>query len=420
MEWAKNNTKNKVRENSNVIVALDIGTSKIAAVVAVVADDGGYEVIGLGSASSRGMKKGVVVNIESTVSAIQRALEEAELMADFKIKQVWTGIAGSHIKSFNSHGMVAVKDHEVTQADIDRVVETARAIPIASDQQILHVLNQEFAIDGQEDVREPLAMSGLRLEVKVHIVTGAVSAAQNILKCVRRCGLEVSDLVLQPLASARAVLSDDEKDLGVCLIDIGGGTSDIAIFTQGAIRHTAVLPIAGDQITNDIAMAFRTPTKDAEDIKRRFGCAHRSLADSNEVVEVPSVGDRPTRKLSRQMLSEVIEPRVEELYSLVLAEIRRSGFEELLSSGVVITGGSSAMEGMVELGEEVLHMPVRLGTPAYTGSLSEVLRNPRYSTSAGLLETGVSQLEKEKVDKIKNGSVKEVASKMKRWFQKNF
>ncbi len=420
MEWAKNNTKNKVRENSNVIVALDIGTSKIAAVVALVTDDGGYEVIGLGSASSRGMKKGVVVNIESTVSAIQRALEEAELMADFKIKQVWTGIAGSHIKSFNSHGMVAVKDHEVTQADIDRVVETARAIPIASDQQILHVLNQEFAIDGQEDVREPLAMSGLRLEVKVHIVTGAVSAAQNILKCVRRCGLEVSDLVLQPLASARAVLSDDEKDLGVCLIDIGGGTSDIAIFTQGAIRHTAVLPIAGDQITNDIAMAFRTPTKDAEDIKRRFGCAHRSMADSNEVVEVPSVGDRPTRKLSRQMLSEVIEPRVEELYSLVLAEIRRSGFEELLSSGVVITGGSSAMEGMVELGEEVLHMPVRLGTPAYTGSLSEVLRNPRYSTSAGLLETGVSQLEKEKVDKIKNGSVKEVASKMKRWFQKNF
>jgi cell division protein FtsA len=420
MEWAKNNTKNKVRENSNVIVALDIGTSKIAAVVALVTDDGGYEVIGLGSASSRGMKKGVVVNIESTVSAIQRALEEAELMADFKIKQVWTGIAGSHIKSFNSHGMVAVKDHEVTQADIDRVVETARAIPIASDQQILHVLNQEFAIDGQEDVREPLAMSGLRLEVKVHIVTGAVSAAQNILKCVRRCGLEVSDLVLQPLASARAVLSDDEKDLGVCLIDIGGGTSDIAIFTQGAIRHTAVLPIAGDQITNDIAMAFRTPTKDAEDIKRRFGCAHRSLADSNEVVEVPSVGDRPTRKLSRQMLSEVIEPRVEELYSLVLAEIRRSGFEELLSSGVVITGGSSAMEGMVELGEEVLHMPVRLGTPVYTGSLSEVLRNPRYSTSAGLLETGVSQLEKEKVDKIKNGSVKEVASKMKRWFQKNF
>jgi cell division protein FtsA len=420
MEWAKNNTKNKVRENSNVIVALDIGTSKIAAVVALVTDDGGYEVIGLGSASSRGMKKGVVVNIESTVSAIQRALEEAELMADFKIKQVWTGIAGSHIKSFNSHGMVAVKDHEVTQADIDRVVETARAIPIASDQQILHVLNQEFAIDGQEDVREPLAMSGLRLEVKVHIVTGAVSAAQNILKCVRRCGLEVCDLVLQPLASARAVLSDDEKDLGVCLIDIGGGTSDIAIFTQGAIRHTAVLPIAGDQITNDIAMAFRTPTKDAEDIKRRFGCAHRSLADSNEVVEVPSVGDRPTRKLSRQMLSEVIEPRVEELYSLVLAEIRRSGFEELLSSGVVITGGSSAMEGMVELGEEVLHMPVRLGTPAYTGSLSEVLRNPRYSTSAGLLKTGVSQLEKEKVDKIKNGSVKEVASKMKRWFQKNF
>lgn len=419
IDWSKNSGKVK-SQNTDIIVALDVGTSKIAAVVAEVNDEGQYEVIGLGSSASQGMKKGVVVNIESTVNAIQRALEEAELMADRKIKEVWTGIAGGHIKSFNSHGMVAVQGHEVTQVDIDRVVETARAIPIPTDQQILHVLNQEFAIDGQEDVREPLAMSGMRLEVKVHIVTGAVSAAQNILKCVRRCGLEVGELILQPLASAMAVLSEDEKDLGVCLIDIGGGTSDIAIYTQGAIRHTAVIPIAGDQITSDIAMAFRTPTKEAEDIKRRYGCALRGLADSNETIEVPGVGDRPSKKLSRQMLSEVIEPRIEELYALVHAEIKRSGFEELLSSGVVITGGSSAMEGMVDLGEEVLHMPVRLGTPSYVGSLSEVIRNPRYSTSAGLLSAAVSHREKQKVDQMKNGSVKTVVSKMKRWFEANF
>ena len=419
IDWSKNSGKVK-SQNTDIIVALDVGTSKIAAVVAEVNDEGQYEVIGLGSSASQGMKKGVVVNIESTVNAIQRALEEAELMADRKIKEVWTGIAGGHIKSFNSHGMVAVQGHEVTQVDIDRVVETARAIPIPTDQQILHVLNQEFAIDGQEDVREPLAMSGMRLEVKVHIVTGAVSAAQNILKCVRRCGLEVGELILQPLASALAVLSEDEKDLGVCLIDIGGGTSDIAIYTQGAIRHTAVIPIAGDQITSDIAMAFRTPTKEAEDIKRRYGCALRGLADSNETIEVPGVGDRPSKKLSRQMLSEVIEPRIEELYALVHAEIKRSGFEELLSSGVVITGGSSAMEGMVDLGEEVLHMPVRLGTPSYVGSLSEVIRNPRYSTSAGLLSAGVLHREKQKVDQMKNGSVKTVVSKMKRWFETNF
>ena len=419
IDWSKNSGKVK-SQHTDIIVALDVGTSKIAAVVAEVNDDGQYEVIGLGSSASQGMKKGVVVNIESTVNAIQRALEEAELMADRKIKEVWTGIAGGHIKSFNSHGMVAVQGHEVTQVDIDRVVETARAIPIPTDQQILHVLNQEFAVDGQEDVREPLAMSGMRLEVKVHIVTGAVSAAQNILKCVRRCGLEVGELILQPLASAMAVLSEDEKDLGVCLIDIGGGTSDIAIYTQGAIRHTAVIPIAGDQITSDIAMAFRTPTKEAEDIKRRYGCALRGLADSNETIEVPGVGDRPSKKLSRQMLSEVIEPRIEELYALVHAEIKRSGFEELLSSGVVITGGSSAMEGMVDLGEEVLHMPVRLGTPSYVGSLSEVIRNPRYSTSAGLLSAGVLHREKQKVDQMKNGSVKTVVSKMKRWFETNF
>jgi cell division protein FtsA len=408
------------KENKNLIVGLDIGTSKIAAIVAEMTPEGGFEVIGMGSSPSRGLKKGVVVNIESTVNAIQRALEEAELMADCKIRDVWTGIAGSHIRSFNSHGMVAIKDREVAQSDVDRVVETAKAIPIPTDQQILHVLNQEFVIDGQEDVREPLGMSGVRLEVKVHIVTGAVSAAQNIMKCVRRCGLEVNDLILQPLASAMAVLSEDEKDLGVCLVDIGGGTSDIAVFTQGAIRHTAVIPIAGDQITNDIAMALRTPTKEAEEIKRRYGCALRELADPQEMVEVPGVGERGSKKMSRQTLAEVIEPRAEELYSLVQAELRRSGFEELLSSGIVITGGSAAMQGMVELGEEVFHMPVRLGLPSYAGGLSEVIRNPRYSTGIGLLMAGLNQHQRQQIEKMQSGSFKQIVGRMKKWFETNF
>jgi cell division protein FtsA len=408
------------KESKNLIVGLDIGTSKIAAIVAEMRPEGGFEVIGMGSSPSRGLKKGVVVNIESTVNAIQRALEEAELMADCKIRDVWTGIAGSHIRSFNSHGMVAIKDREVAQSDVDRVVETAKAIPIPTDQQILHVLNQEFVIDGQEDVREPLGMSGVRLEVKVHIVTGAVSAAQNIMKCARRCGLEVNDLILQPLASAIAVLSEDEKDLGVCLVDIGGGTSDIAVFTQGAIRHTAVIPIAGDQITNDIAMALRTPTKEAEEIKRRYGCALRELADPQEMVEVPGVGERGSKKMSRQTLAEVIEPRAEELYSLIQAELRRSGFEELLSSGIVITGGSAAMQGMVELGEEVFHMPVRLGLPNYAGGLSEVIRNPRYSTGVGLLMAGLNQHQRQQIEKMQSGSFKQIVGRMKKWFETNF
>src|SRR5580765_5309843 len=398
----------KTRDSKKLVVGLDIGTSNIAAIVAEIKPEGGFEIIGMGSSPSRGLKKGVVVNIESTVNAIQRALEEAELMADCKIREVFTGIAGSHIKSFNSHGMVAIKDREVNQIDVDRVVETAKAIPIPTDQQILHVLNQEFVIDGQEDVREPLGMSGVRMEVKVHIVTGAVSAAQNIMKCVRRCGLEVNDLILQPLASAMAVLSEDEKDLGVCLVDIGGGTSDIAVFTQGAIRHTAVIPIAGDQITNDIAMAVRTPTKDAEEIKRRYGCALRELAESQQMVDVPGVGDRGSRQLSRQTLAEVIEPRVEELYSLIQAELRRSGFEELLSSGIVITGGSSVMQGMVELGEEIFHMPVRVGTPSYAGSLAEVVRNPRYSTAVGLLVAGVSAHQHQQIVRMHSASFRQV------------
>jgi cell division protein FtsA len=410
----------KARENNRLIVGLDVGTSKIAAIVGEVKPEGGFEIIGMGSHPSRGLKKGVVVNIETTVSAIQRALEEAELMADCKIREVYTGIAGSHIKSFNSQGMVAIKDKEVVQMDIDRVIETAKAVQIPNDQQILHILNQEFIIDGQEDVREPLGMSGVRLEAKVHIVTGAVSAAQNIIKCVRRCGLEVRDLILQPLASALAVITEDEKDLGVCLVDIGGGTTDVAVFTHGAIRHTAVIPIAGDQITNDIAMALRTPTKDAEDIKQRFGCALSQLADPQEMVEVPGVGDRSPRDLSRKTLAEVIEPRVEELYSLVQAELRRSGYEELLSSGIVITGGSSVMQGMVELGEEIFHMPVRIGKPNYSGGLAEVVRHPRYSTAVGLLLAGVQQYRSREMARMQVGPLQQVVDRMRNWFSGNF
>ena len=387
--------------------------------VAELAPDGRLEVIGMGSHESRGLKKGVVVNIESTVNAIQRALEEAELMADCKIQRVYTGIAGSHIRSFNSTGMVAVKDKEVGPIDVSRAIETARAMPIPTDQQVLHILTQEFIVDGQDGVREPMGMSGVRLEVKVHIVTGAVSAAQNIVKCVRRCGLDVADLILQPLASSLSVLTEDEKELGVALVDIGGGTTDIAIFREGAIRHTAVVPIAGDQITNDVAMALRTPTQDAEELKIRHGVALRQLADPNEMIDVPGVGDRPPRQLSRQVLAEVVEPRIEELYSLVQRVIRESGYEELLSSGIVLTGGSSVMQGMVELGEEIFHMPVRLGVPRYAGGLSDVVRSPRYATAVGLLLEGRSQMERGLLAR-QGGSFKQVMARMKEWFQRNF
>jgi cell division protein FtsA len=407
------------KESKDLIVGLDIGTSKIVALVAVLTAEGRLEILGLGAQESRGLKKGVVVNIEATVDAISRVIQEVELMADCKVKEVYTGIAGSHIRSFNSNGMVAIKDKEVAPMDVERVIETAKAMPIPADQQILHILTQEFIIDGQDGVREPIGMSGVRLEAKVHIVTGAVSAAQNIVKCVRRCGLEVMDLVLQPLASSYAVLSDDEKDLGVCLVDIGGGTTDIAVFTQGAIRHTAVIPIAGDQITNDIAMALRTPTQEAEEIKIRFGVALQSLADAGEMIEVPGIGDRPPRKLSRQALADVIEPRVSELFELVQAELRRSGYEDLLSSGVVLTGGSSVMQGMIELGEEVFHMPVRVGVPKYDGSLADVVQHPRYATAMGLLLEGVVQ-KKRGIVARETRTFKQILARMKSWFEKNF
>ena len=409
----------KNREVKNLIVGLDIGTSKIVTIVAEVKPEGTLEVIGVGMHESSGMKKGMVVNIDATVAAIQRSLEEAELMADCKIREVYTGIAGGHIKSSNANGMVKIKDKEVMQADIDRVVETASSISLPGDQQMLHILEQEFSIDGQEGIKKPLGMSGMKLEVEVHIVTGAVAAVQNILKCVHRCGLEVKHMILQPLASSRAVLADDEKDLGVCLVDIGGGTTDVAVFTGGAIRHTAVIPIAGDQITNDIAMALRTPTKDAEDIKIKHGCALRQLAEDS-AIEVPGVGERGARMLSRQTLAEVIEPRVEELFSLVQTELRRSGFEDLLSSGIVLTGGSSAMQGMVELGEEIFHMPVRLGLPRYVGGLSDVVKTPRFATGVGLLLYGLEQEQKHQVARMQSSSFKDVMARMKEWFQGNF
>ncbi|RDK09113.1 cell division protein FtsA [Cupriavidus lacunae] len=408
------------KEYKDLLVGLDIGTSKVAAVVAELRPDGGYEVIGMGQSESKGLKKGVVVNIEATVQSIQKALEEAELMADCKISEVFTGIAGSHIRSFNSSGMVAIKDKEVTQTDVARVIETAKAVNIPTDQQILHILTQEFIIDGQEDVREPIGMSGIRLEVKVHIVTGAVSAAQNIVKCVRRCGLEVHDLILQPLASSLAVLTEDEKELGVVLVDIGGGTTDIAIFSEGAIRHTAVIPIAGDQITNDIAMALRTPTPDAEDIKMQYGIAKQAIADPEDMIEVPGVGDRGTRTLSRQALAAVIEPRIEELYSLVHQVVRESGYEELLSSGVVITGGTAMMPGMVELGEDIFLKPVRVGVPEYRGNLHEVVKSPRYATVMGLLLEGRVQRMRGRKVAVQSGSVKQVWTRMKEWFVGNF
>lgn len=410
------------KDDEKLIVGLDIGTSKVLAIVGDISPTGEVEIVGVGHHPSRGMKKGVVVNIESTVQSIQRAVEEAELMAGCQIHSVYAGIAGSHISSFNSHGIVAIKDKEVGQGDVDRVIEAARALAIPTDQKVLHILPQEFIIDKQEGIREPVGMSGVRLEAKVHIVTGAVSAAQNIIKCIRRCGLEVDEIILEQLASSMSTLTEDEKELGVCLVDIGGGTTDISVFTEGAIRHTAVIPIAGDQVTNDIAVALRTPTQHAEDIKKKYGCALTQLAHRDESIEVPSVGDRPPRKLSRQTLAEVIEPRIEELFGLIQAELRRSGFEDVIGSGIVLTGGSSKMEGMVDLAEEVFHMPVRLGVPQYVGGLKGVVQNPIFATGVGLVLYGARCREGKQY--VQNpgtaAGVKGVVGKMKSWFQGNF
>ncbi|MCL2874968.1 MAG: cell division protein FtsA [Betaproteobacteria bacterium] len=407
------------KEYKDLIVGLDIGTTKATCMVAEVRPDGRLSIVGLGTQPTSGLKRGVVVNIEATVDAISRVIQEVELMADCKIHDLYTGIAGSHIKSFNSNGMVAIKDKEVSQFDVERVIEVARAMPIPAEQQVLHILTQEFIIDGQGGVSEPIGMSGVKLEVKVHIVTGAVSAAQNVIKCVRRCGLEVMDLILQPLASSYAVLTEDEKKLGVCMVDIGGGTADMAVFTQGAIRHTAVIPVAGDLVTNDIAMTLRTPTAEAEELKTRFGVAMHSLVDPDEMIEVPGVGDRPSRLLTRQTLADVIEPRVSEIFDLVVAELRRSGYEELLSSGIVLTGGAALMPGIAELGEDIFHMPVRVGSPLYEGALADVIRYPQYAAAMGLVIEGVAQ-RRRGIQARDTSGVKQVWGRLRNWFGRNF
>jgi len=403
---------------SNLIVGLDIGTSKVVAIVGELNTSGELEIVGIGSHRSTGLKKGVVVDIESTVQSIQRAIEEAELMAGCEIHSVYAGIAGSHISSLNSHGIVAIKDREVFSQDIDRVIDAAQAVAIPADQQVLHILPQEYIIDNQEGVKEPLGMSGVRLEAKVHLITCAVNAAQNIEKCIRRCGLDVEDIILEQLASSYSVLTEDEKELGVCMVDIGGGTTDIAIFIDGAIRHTGVIPIAGDQVTNDIAMALRTPTLHAEDIKVKYACALAKLTGADETIQVPSVGERRARSLSRQSLAEVVEPRYDELFTLVQAELRRSGFEDLVAAGIVLTGGTSKMEGVVELAEEIFHMPVRLGAPQNVSGLSDIVNNPIYSTGVGLLHYAKKQQKQQKQGRAVQREVQvDWLQKVKQWFQ---
>ncbi len=408
------------RTDRNLIVGLDIGTSKVVALVGEVKPDGSLEVIGFGSQPSRGLKKGVVVNIDSTVQSIQRAIEEAELMTGVEINSVYTGIAGSHVRSLNSHGIVAIRDKEVTQADVSRVMEAARAVALPADQRVLHVIPQEFIIDSQDGIREPLGMSGVRLEARVHVVTCADSAAQNIIKCVERCGLVVEEIILEQWASAYAVLTEDEKELGVCLIDIGGGTTDIAVFTGGALRHTAVIPVAGDQVTNDIAVSMRTPTQYAEDIKIRHACALGQLAKTDETIEVPSVAGRPSRRLARQTLAEIVEPRYEELFRFVREELRRSGYAEAIAAGLVITGGSAKMEGAVELAEEVFHVPVRLGLPSGVSGLGEVVRNPVYATGVGLLLYARQNMAPEGVLRPFVGEVSGMVQRVKGWLQGHF
>jgi len=410
-------------DNSNMIVGLDIGTSKVVAIVGEVKADGSLDIVGIGSHRSRGLKKGTVVNIESTVESIQRAVEEAELMAGCRIHSVYAGIAGSHIRSMNSHGIVAIRDREVTRADIDRVIDAAQAVAIPADQRVLHILPQEYIIDSQEGIKEPLGMSGVRLEAKVHLVTCAINAVQNIEKCIKRCGLQTEEIILEQLASSYAVLTEDEKELGVCMVDIGGGTTDIAVFTEGAIRHTGVIPIAGDQVTNDIAMALRTPTDNADEIKIKYACALTQLASAGEMIKVPGVGERPARELSRQALAEVVEPRYDELFTLVKAELQRSGYENLLAAGIVLTGGTSKMEGVIELAEEIFHMPVRIGMPQSVKGLADIVRNPIYSTGVGLLLYGMRQLQQQERSHhpvtVKEPKISIVA-RVKNWLKENF
>ncbi len=404
------------RGDKNLIVGLDIGTSKVVTIVAEVNTAGEVEIIGMGEHPSRGMKKGVVVNIESTVNSIRRSVEEAELMAGCEIHSVNVGIAGSHINSLNSQGMVKIKDKEVTEDDVDRVMDAARAVAIPADRKILHIIPQQFIIDEQEGIREPVGMAGVRLEAKVHMVMGANSAAQNIIKAIERCDLEVEDIILEQLASSYSVLTEDEKELGVCIVDIGGGTTDIAILIDGAIQHTKVFPVAGDQVTNDIAVALRTPTKHAEEIKRKYACALRQLANLDETIEVPGIGDRPSKRLARQVLAEVVEPRYEELFTLIKTELEHSGLEDLCTAGVVLTGGSSKMEGAIELAEEVFHMPVRLGIPHDLTGLSDMIKDSRYATGVGLLLFSKQNSNLHEYESSENG-MGGIFAKIKQWFQ---
>lgn len=406
------------KPDDNRVVALDIGTSKVVALVGELNNENRLEVIGIGRSPSRGMKKGVVVNIDATIESIQNAVEEAELMAGWNIESVYAGIAGSHIRSMNSHGVVAIKDKEVMEGDVERVMDAARAVAIPADQRILHVLPQEFVIDEQEGIRDPVGMSGVRMEAKVHLVTGAQSAAQNIIKCVERCGLEVEDIILEQVASSYAVLQEDEKELGVCLVDIGGGTSDIAVFNNGSIHHTAVIPVAGDQVTNDIAVAIRTPTTHAEKIKIQHGVALRQLA-GDEAIEVPGVGEREPRSLSTQTLASVIEPRYEELFVMILDELRRSGFENRIGAGIVLTGGAASIPGAVELAEEVFHMPVRVGVPREIGGLKGEVSAPVYSTGVGLLFYGLAQREYGSNRSYTSITSENVWGRMRNWFSGN-
>ena len=409
------------KSESNLFVGLDIGTTKVVALVGEVGSSGQIEVIGVGSYPSKGLKRGIVINIDATVQSIKHAIEEAELMAGCEIHSVYAGIAGAHIRSLNSHGIVAIRDREVTQADIERVIDAAKAVAIPADQKILHILPQEFIIDSQEGVREPIGMSGVRLESKVHIVTGSVSAAQNIVKCIEKCGLHVSDIVLQQLASSTAVLTDDEKELGVCLVDIGGGTTDIAVFTDGAIKHSAVIPIAGDQVTNDIAVALRTSTKHAEELKIKYASAMDSLVD-DENIEVPSSSNqRQARQIPRRTLVNVVGARYEELFNLIQVELRRSRFADLIGAGIVLTGGASKTDGVVELAEQVFQLPVRVGVPQNIGGMIEVTNNPIYATGTGLLLTGYQSCyhggKKDKTIFSEQGSL---WARMRNWFRDNF
>ncbi len=404
----------------SLIVGLDIGTSRVSVVVGEYAPGQPIEVIGIGSHAVKGLKRGVVVDIESTVQSIQRAIEEAELMAGCSISSVYASISGSHIHSLNSQGVVAIRDREVTESDVERVLDAARAVAIPADQRILHVQAQEYVIDEQEGIRHPAGMIGVRLEARVHVISGAQSAVQNISKCITRCGLRVDDLIPAQVASGLAVLTADERELGVCMIDIGAGTTDIAVFTQGAMRHTASLGIGGDQVSNDIAFAFRTPTPSAEEIKVRYACALAQLARPEETIEVSSVGDRPPRRLARQMLADVVQKRYEELFEMVQAELRRSGLEELVAAGIVLTGGGAKMEGVVELAEEMFHMPVRVAIPQGVNGLGDLLANPVHATGVGLLLHGSRQTEPRSAGHAAGELFGNVWDRAKSWFNKSF